>query len=150
MSFWYLRFSQKTNEKIRLYYYGTYHSRIVLVRFLGELKTPKRHFEINWPLSYTINLVGINQKISSLHDHKFCLFLLYFQYDRISLVPYEFIINSINMYTSLNQKFLKHFLTDYLEDQWKNQHWHYQEIINSVPKVLSFFKFQEQNVTTSQ
>ena len=24
--------------------------RIVFVRFLGELKTPKRHFEINWPL----------------------------------------------------------------------------------------------------
>ena len=25
-------------------------SRIVFVRFLGELKKPKRHFEINWPL----------------------------------------------------------------------------------------------------
>ena len=25
--------------------------RIVYVRFLEELKTPKRHFEINWPLS---------------------------------------------------------------------------------------------------
>ena len=50
MSFWYLQFSQKTNEKIRLYYYGT-SSRIVFVRFLGELKTPKRHFEINWPLA---------------------------------------------------------------------------------------------------
>ena len=49
MSFWYLQLSQKTNEKIRLYYYGT-SSRIVLVRFLGELKTPKRHFEMNWPL----------------------------------------------------------------------------------------------------
>ena len=42
----YLQFSQKTNEKIRLYYYGT-SSRIVFVCFLGELKTPKRHFEIN-------------------------------------------------------------------------------------------------------
>ena len=82
MSFCYLQFSQKTNEKIRLYYYGTssrtrphlrerggghkehavYHVRerlvishwckhpTVFVRFLGELKTPKRHFEINWPL----------------------------------------------------------------------------------------------------
>ena len=49
MSFWYLQFSQKTNKKIRLYYYGT-SSRIVFVRFLKELKTPKRHFEINWPL----------------------------------------------------------------------------------------------------
>ena len=37
------------NEKIRIYYYGT-SSQIVFVRFLGELKTPKRHFEINWPL----------------------------------------------------------------------------------------------------
>ena len=37
------------NEKIQLYYYGT-SSRIVFVRFLGELKTPKRHFEINWPV----------------------------------------------------------------------------------------------------
>ena len=27
---------------------------IVFVRFLGELKTPKRHFEINWPLRYTV------------------------------------------------------------------------------------------------
>ena len=29
--------------------YGT-SSRIVFVRFLGELMTTKRHFEINWPL----------------------------------------------------------------------------------------------------
>ena len=50
MSFWYLQFSQKPNKKIRLYYYGT-SIRIVFVRLLGELKTPKRHFEINWPLA---------------------------------------------------------------------------------------------------
>ena len=50
MYFWNLQFSQKTNEKIRLYYYGT-SSWIVFVRFLGELKTPKRHFEIDWPLA---------------------------------------------------------------------------------------------------
>ena len=44
--FWYLKFqSQKTNEKVQIYYYGT-SSRIVYVHFLGELKTPKRHFEI--------------------------------------------------------------------------------------------------------
>ena len=49
MSFCYLRFFQKTNKKNRLNYYGT-SSRIVFVRFLEELKTPKRHFEINWPL----------------------------------------------------------------------------------------------------
>ena len=46
MSFWYLQFSQETNEKIQLYYYGT-SSRIVFLRILGELKTPKRHFQIN-------------------------------------------------------------------------------------------------------
>ena len=49
MSFWYLQFSQKTNKKIRLYYYGI-SSWIVFIRFLGELKSPKRHLEINWPL----------------------------------------------------------------------------------------------------
>ena len=38
----------KNKQKIQLYYYfqGT-SSRIVFVRFFGELKTPKRHFEIN-------------------------------------------------------------------------------------------------------
>ena len=38
----------KKNEKNQPNYYGT-SSRIVFVRFLEELKTPKRHFEINWP-----------------------------------------------------------------------------------------------------
>ena len=38
--------SPKNQRKIQLYYYGT-SSRIVFVRFLGELKIPKRHFEIN-------------------------------------------------------------------------------------------------------
>ena len=49
MSFWYLEVFQKWKKKIRLYYYST-SSRIVFVRFLRELKTPKRHFKINWPL----------------------------------------------------------------------------------------------------
>ena len=44
---------KKTNEKIPLYYYGT-SSRIIFVSFLGELKTPKRHFKINWPLANPI------------------------------------------------------------------------------------------------
>ena len=52
MSFWYLQFSQKTNETIQFYYYGT-SSRIVFVRFLGELKTLKRHYEINWILDWS-------------------------------------------------------------------------------------------------
>ena len=50
MSFWCLQFSQKTNENNPTW--GT----IVVksnffVCFLGELKIPKRHFEINWPLA---------------------------------------------------------------------------------------------------
>ena len=49
MSALYLQFSQNINETIQLYYYAT-SSRIVFVCFLGELKTPKRHFEINCPL----------------------------------------------------------------------------------------------------
>ena len=47
---WYLQFSQKTNEKIWLYYLIGTSCQIVFVCFLGELKTTKRHFEINWPL----------------------------------------------------------------------------------------------------
>ena len=38
---------KKWTKKIPLYYYGT-SSRIVFDCFLGELKTPKRYFEINW------------------------------------------------------------------------------------------------------
>ena len=38
--------SPKKRAKIRVYYFGT-SSWIVFVRFLGELKTPERHFEIN-------------------------------------------------------------------------------------------------------
>ena len=60
MPFCHLQFSQKTNKKIQLYYYGTL-SGIVFFRFLGELTTPKIHFEINLPL------VGISpneQKLS--------------------------------------------------------------------------------------
>ena len=49
--FWYLQFFQKTNKKIRRYYDGT-SSRIIFVRFLEELKTKKRHFEIHWPLMF--------------------------------------------------------------------------------------------------
>ena len=39
----------KNLQKNQLYYYST-SCRFVFIRFLGELKTPKRHFEINWPL----------------------------------------------------------------------------------------------------
>ena len=50
LSFWFLQFSQKTNENNSTS--GTIHSSKVdcLVCFLGELKKTKRQFEINWPL----------------------------------------------------------------------------------------------------
>ena len=38
--------SKKRVKKIRLYYYGA-STRIVFVRFLGGMKIPKIHFEIN-------------------------------------------------------------------------------------------------------
>ena len=44
---WSPGFSQKTNEKIQLYYYDTSGWLV----FWGKLKTPKRHFKINWPLT---------------------------------------------------------------------------------------------------
>ena len=65
MSFSYLQFSQKANEKIRLHYYGT-SSWIVFVRFLGVLKTPKWHFEINWPLALKNDKKGISDRLKLL------------------------------------------------------------------------------------
>ena len=47
MSFWHPQFSQKTNEKIQIYYYYDTSSRFVFTHFLGELKTLRRYFEIN-------------------------------------------------------------------------------------------------------
>ena len=43
----YFEFSQNTIKEFD--YYGT-SSPIVFIHFLGELKTQKWHFEINWPL----------------------------------------------------------------------------------------------------
>ena len=45
---------------------------IVLFRFLGELKTPKRQFEINWPLVYNKKLKNIVLKVYFIH----CRYLL--------------------------------------------------------------------------
>ena len=58
MSFWYLQFFQKMNKKNQPNYYGT-SSRIIFFRFLEELKTPKRHFETNWPLTWLICFLKI-------------------------------------------------------------------------------------------
>ena len=43
---WYLQFSQKRTKKNRLYYYKVPQVELFFVRFLGEMKTRKRHFEI--------------------------------------------------------------------------------------------------------
>ena len=51
MPLWYISsILQKNDQKFWLYYYGA-SSRIVSVCLLGELNTPKRHFEVNWPLN---------------------------------------------------------------------------------------------------
>ena len=60
MSFWYLQFSQKTKEKKIDF---TTSSGIVFVCFFGELKTPKRHFEINRPLGTMHFIIGSGFKI---------------------------------------------------------------------------------------
>ena len=77
MSFWYLQFSQKTNEKIPLYFFSTL-SQIVFVHFLGELKTPKRHFEINWPLtkykSYKYKTCALSSRLEKKAKGNNCTF----------------------------------------------------------------------------
>ena len=45
--------SKKLTKNFNLHNYHGISSRIVFVRFLEELKTPKRHFEIKWPLAQT-------------------------------------------------------------------------------------------------
>jgi hypothetical protein len=55
-TFWYLQFFQKTDLKSLIFALarGTSSPSLLeqkfFIRFLEELKTPKRHFEINWPL----------------------------------------------------------------------------------------------------
>ena len=46
MSFWCLHFFQKANLKLLIFVQK------IFVRFMEELKTPKRPFEINWPLVF--------------------------------------------------------------------------------------------------
>ena len=57
-TFWYPQFSQKTNENNSTWGIIVVKS-IFFVLFLGELKIPKRHFEINLPLALgSINSEG--------------------------------------------------------------------------------------------
>ena len=71
---YYIILFQKTNEKIRPNYYDTW-SRIVFVRFLGELKAPKRLFEINWPLLGQSETYIFN----GMQKHKLARFLRHLQ-----------------------------------------------------------------------
>ena len=48
--FCYLQLHIPKNEKIRLNYYYDTSGRLVFIRFSKNMKTPKRHFEIKWPL----------------------------------------------------------------------------------------------------
>ena len=50
MYFWFLQVSQKTNEKNSTLLLWCLKSNCFCL-FLGELKTPKRHFKINWTIS---------------------------------------------------------------------------------------------------
>ena len=61
MSFWCLQFFQKTNKNNSTW--GTV-KLIFFIHFLGELKIPKRHFKINWPL--------VNVKYEFRIFFKFC------------------------------------------------------------------------------
>ena len=65
MFFRYLQCSQK----IQLYYYGT-SSWIVFVHFLRELNTPKRRFEINWPLVISESHQTISRWLLTASDRK--------------------------------------------------------------------------------
>ena len=83
MSFWCLQYSQNTNKNNLTW--GTIVVKLnFFVRFLGELKIPKRHFEINWPLAshYQIWLVLLNMYV--------CLCLPWFVHTISQLKPYNF------------------------------------------------------------
>ena len=65
MSFWCLQFSQKWTKAIRLEVVKSN----FFVRFLGELKIPKKHFEINWPLvnkGWIIAILCVNTEALAL------------------------------------------------------------------------------------
>ena len=81
----------KTNRKIPLFYDVT-SSRIVFVCFLGELKTPKRHFEINWPLEGAItnfwrfwSTLFVVIKLISMYKQVYFYFRLIYLYTYFNL-----------------------------------------------------------------
>ena len=72
----------KNERKIRIYYYGT-SIQTVFTRFFGRKKTPKRHFEINWPLA---NMISWFLSISSYYSGSL-LFGSFFQVQPIYQLP---------------------------------------------------------------
>ena len=56
--FWCLQFSQKTNKNNSTW--GTIVVKSFFYHFLGELKIPKIHFEINWPLKKYLSGISVH------------------------------------------------------------------------------------------
>ena len=117
MSYW---FSSKTNRNIQLYYYGT-SSRIVYVHFLRELKTPKRNFEINWPLRHTMarNLDTFSWKsfettvavVKVIHSSLSCgIFLKFFHVNKQELGKWLIVRSIFDLKIGHRNFFYTHFL----------------------------------------
>ena len=85
------------NKKVWLYYYGT-SSQIVFVRFLGELKTPKRRFEINWPLIFG-QYLAITAKVRAGNEETLSIRLV--EIKRLCSVTAQKIRNVPQLYTTL-------------------------------------------------
>ena len=69
MSFWCFEFFQKTNENNSTWGIIVVNSNL-FARFLEELKTPKRHFETDWPLAIEkLNVFAILLKHVSFVSH---------------------------------------------------------------------------------
>ena len=77
MYFWCLQFSQKMNKNNSTW--GTIEVKLIFfVRFLGELKIPKRHFKINWPLAFLLtNAILIFPRLTLKRYRKTTPLLLY-------------------------------------------------------------------------
>ena len=87
--------SPKKWTKNQIYSYGT-SSQIIFVRFLGELKTPARHFEINWSLGH----MRVHQFGSSWID----------AFDNPSSLIMGYFTYKVLLFLRLGQKSLKNLL----------------------------------------
>ena len=69
-----LNSSKKWTEKIDLTTMIRTSGRIVFVQFLEELKTPKIHFEIYWPLASLLIPFSVKDRRTSIHENSCCIF----------------------------------------------------------------------------